>query len=127
MTKRYVKDDIKKGITVDDLKMAEKAILSYVQRQSFPEEINMLQDGASNVKKNSSIYRLDPVMDNGILRVGGCLRRTAMPEERKHPAILAKTHHVSTLILRHFLVQTGHGGRNHVLSQVRKTYWITKF
>jgi len=85
----------------------------------------MLQKGASNVKKGSSIYRLDPVLDNGILRVGGRLRRTAMPEERKHPAILDKNHHVSSLILRHFHVQTGHGGRNHMLSQARKTYWIT--
>lgn len=122
MTKGYVKDNIKEAITVDDLIMAEKAILSYVQRQSFPEEIVMLQEGASNVKKGSSIHRLDPVLDNGILRVGGRLRRTAMPEKRKHPAILAKNHHVSALILRHFHVQTEHGGRNHELSQVRKTY-----
>ncbi|XP_041954032.1 uncharacterized protein LOC121713480 isoform X1 [Alosa sapidissima] len=125
MTKGYVKDNIKEAITVNDLIMAEKAILSYVQKQSFPDEINMLQEGASNVKKSSSIYKLDPVLDNGILRVGGRLRRTAMPEERKHPAILAKNHHVSTLILRHVHAQTGHGGRNHMLSQVRKTYWIT--
>lgn len=83
-TKGFLKDNIKEAITVDDLIMAEKAILSYVQRQSFPEEIDMLQEGASNVKKGSSIYRLDPVLDNGILRVGGHLRRTAMPEERKH-------------------------------------------
>lgn len=48
-----------------------------------------------------------------------------MPEERKHPAILAKDHHVSTLILRHIHLETGHGGKNHMLSQVRKAYWIT--
>ncbi|KAK0138795.1 hypothetical protein N1851_024657 [Merluccius polli] len=117
MTKGCVTDNIKEAITVDDLIMAEKAILSYVQRQSFTEEINMLQEGAANVKKGSKIYRLDPVLDNGILRVGGRLRRTAMPEERKHPAILAKDHHVSTLILRHVHIQTGHGGRNHMLSE----------
>lgn len=117
-----VKDTLKlmvqKSITVEDLKRAENAILTYVQRQSFPQEISMLQDGVSCVKKGSRIYRLDVVLDDGILRVGGRWRRTAMPEERKHPAILNKDHHVSTLILHHVHVQTGHGGRNHMLSEV---------
>ena len=85
----------------------------------------MLQEGASCVRKGSSIYRLDPVLDDVILRVGGRLRRTATPEDRKHPAILGKHHHVSTLILHHVHVQTGHGGRNRMLSQVGKTSWIT--
>lgn len=57
MTKGYVKDNIKESITVDYLKMAEKAILSYVQKQRFPEEINMLQEGASNVKKGQQYIR----------------------------------------------------------------------
>lgn len=51
-------------------------------------------------------------VDDGVLRVGGHLRGTAMPEERKHPAFLAKDHHVSSL-------------RNHMLSRVRKAYWMT--
>ncbi|XP_031422633.2 uncharacterized protein LOC116220330 [Clupea harengus] len=121
---RSVKISMKESITVEDLKGAENAILTYVQRQSFPQEISMLQEGASCVRKGSSIYRLDPMLDGGILRVGGRLRRSAMPEERKHPAILAKDHHVSTLILRYIHAQTGHGGRNHMLSQKeqRKTW-----
>ena len=79
----------------------------------------MLQEGASNVKKGSSICGLDPVLDDGNLRVGGRLRRTSVREESKHPAILAKNHHVSTVILRYI-----HEGRNHMY-QLRKTYWIT--
>ncbi|KAL2083621.1 hypothetical protein ACEWY4_021394 [Coilia grayii] len=124
MTRQSVKVNMKQSVTVEDLKMAERAILLYVQKQCFPEEIGMLQKGASCVKKQSNIYRLDPVLDDGILRVGGRLSRTSMPEERKHPAILPKNHHVSTLILRHIHAQTGHGGRNHILSQVQKQYWI---
>lgn len=125
MDRKSVKVNMKELVTGEDMKLAERAIISYVQRQSFPEDISLLQDGVSNVRKGSRIYRLDPVLDNdGILRVGGRLRRTSMPEERKHPTILAKNHHVSTLILRHIHVQTGHGGRNHMLSHLRKRYWI---
>lgn len=49
-----------------------------------------------------------------------------MPEERKHPIILSKDQHIATLILRHIHQQLGHSGRNHMLSQLRKKYWIIK-
>lgn len=47
-------------------------------------------------------------MNDGVLRVGGHLRRTTVPEERQHPAILAKDHYMSTLILHRIHAQTGH-------------------
>ncbi len=49
-----------------------------------------------------------------------------MPEERKHPVILAKDQHITTLILRHKHHQLSHSGRNHMLSKLRKRYWIIK-
>lgn len=85
MDTRSVKINTEDSVTAEDLKMAENAIISYVQRPTFSEEISNLQDGRSNVKRESSIYRL--VLDEGVLRVGGRLRRTSMPEERKPPAI----------------------------------------
>ncbi len=48
-----------------------------------------------------------------------------MPEERKHPIILAKDQHIATLILRHIHQQLSHSGRN-MLSKLRKIYWIIK-
>lgn len=55
------------------------------------------------------------------MRVGGRLSRA---EEAKHSAILARDFHTSDLILRHIHWQTGHGGRNHVLSKLRQRFWI---
>lgn len=49
-----------------------------------------------------------------------------MPEERKHPIILAKDFYITTLLLRRIHEQIGHGGRNYMLSQLRKKYWVTK-
>lgn len=48
-----------------------------------------------------------------------------MPEETKHPVILSKDQHVSSLILKSIHKQVGHGGRNQVLSRLRCKYWIT--
>ncbi|KAL7850244.1 hypothetical protein SRHO_G00195930 [Serrasalmus rhombeus] len=54
-----------------------------------------------SVDRKRSIFKLDPVLDRGVLRVGGRLSKMAMPEEQKHPAILPKGHHVSKLLLGH--------------------------
>ena len=48
------------------------------------------------VKNNSPIHRLDPFLEEGILRVGGRLKRADLPHETKHPAILPQKSHVTT-------------------------------
>lgn len=75
-----------------------------------------MESGASSVKKSSDIYKLDPVLKDGLLRIGGRLSRAALPEENKHPLILSKNEYVTNLILQHIHRQLGHGGRNHMLS-----------
>ncbi|KAL2085096.1 hypothetical protein ACEWY4_018416 [Coilia grayii] len=65
-------------ISLDDLMRAEKAIVVFCQHQSH----------------KSTIYRLDPVLEDGVLRVGGRLNRAAMPEEAKRPMILVKRYGV---------------------------------
>ena len=66
----------------------------------------------------SSLSRLDPFVDGGLLRV--------VAEESKHPAILPRKSHVKTLIIRHTHEQLGHSGRGHVLAKLCERYWIIK-
>ena len=89
-------------INVEELEKAEMEILKIVQADSFHAEITALNaiNGRSpkigrvlarrkkeEIKKTSSLYRLDPFLgSNGILRVGGRLRRSdEMATETKHP------------------------------------------
>lgn len=111
------------NLTVDELKEAELEIMRHCQRRTYGEEINALQNGEP-VKRTSHIYKLNPVFQDGILRVGGRLSRTAMPEESKHPAIMDKNSRVSELILHAIHEEVGHSGRNHILSKLRQKYWI---
>lgn len=106
-------------LSVSDFSRAESAIIGFSQRVTFMEEITSLGSGGSGIKKTSDIYRLDPVLQGGLLRVGGRLSRSALPEELKHPVILSKGHHVSNLILQYVHQQLGHVGRNHMLSTLR--------
>lgn len=112
-------------VSLEDLREAEMAIITFCQREKFPTEFAALTAGKPEVPKSSSIYKLDPVLAEGVLRVGGRLNKAAIPEEIKHPLILSKDQHISKLLLRHIHLQLGHGGRNHVLSTASRKFWIT--
>ena len=49
-----------------------------------------------------------------------------IPEESKHPVILPRKSHVTTLIIRHTHEQLGHAGRGHVLAKLRERYCTIK-
>ncbi|KAL2102335.1 hypothetical protein ACEWY4_001503 [Coilia grayii] len=113
-------------LSVDDLLQAEEALLRCVQQQHFQKEIAALEAEKNSVEKTSKLYKLDPYLQDGILRVGGRLNKMAMPEEFKHPAILPKNSHLTRLIIRHIHLSVGHGGRNQVMSKLRQKYWVVK-
>lgn len=94
-------------LCVDVLKEAETAIFHFSQQEKFHSEIEALTSG-SGVKKESTIYRLDPILQDGLIRVGGYLSWAAVLESKKHPVILSKEQHVSSLILKHIHNQLGH-------------------
>lgn len=85
---------------MEDLVAAELEIVQFSQRRHFGEEIEILQKDKQLSPRNR-LSRLDPILQNGTLRVGGRLHKSAMPEDAKHPAILSKNSKVSTLIMRH--------------------------
>ena len=111
-------------ISHQDMKDAEQVILVFIQQQEFSTEMSTPASRNSHVKRSSSIKSLDPFLQDGLLRVGGRLHRSSMPAETKHPIILPKDHHVSTLILRQIHVELMHSGRNHMLARLREHYWL---
>lgn len=111
-------------VSLEDLAEAETAIVAFCQRERFPNEIAVLTSSHPEIPSSSNIYKLDPVLGDGFLCVGGRLCKAAIPEDIKNPVILSKDQHISYLILHHFHLQLGHGGRN-VLSTVRRKFWIT--
>ncbi|XP_068240028.1 uncharacterized protein [Palaemon carinicauda] len=112
----------RKGCVTTD---AERAIIMYVQREVFGDEVKALSRELS-VGKSSPIYKLDPFLDSedGLLKVGGRIRRSDIPQYAKHPILLPKKHHVTTLLIRHEHELLAHSGRNHVLSNLRQKNWI---
>ena len=127
-------------VNVMELQKAEVAILSLLQKSAFPSEVITLRknlsrrhmnkngkgEGSECVKQNSSLIRLDPFMDvDGLLHVGGRLRRSHMTKLEIHPVILPSKSHVTQLIVLQGHKETAHSGRGLTLGAIRAAgYWI---
>ena len=120
----HVRHDIL-AVTVDEMRHAESEIIMHVQKQSYPDEMNSLVQDGRPIKKSSSICKLNPIMMEGILRVGGRLARSSLDVDSKHQIIIPKNHRVSALIINHYHTLSGHSGREYVLALLRRRYWIT--
>ena len=109
-------------LSVEDTENAEKAIICHEQRRHFKEDFALLEK-AKQCNRGSSLYKLDSIIDAGILRVGGRTTKMAMPTDFKHPMILLKHSRISKLILSHIHHQAGHSG--HMLSKLLQRYWLS--
>ncbi len=114
---------------------AEVSLIKYAQHCHFNHEIEVM-NGMEHfpergrvlktplLLKSSSLYRLDPFMDRGLLKVGGRLSRSQLPEETKHPILLPRRSHITDLIIRDTHQRLSHAGRNFVIAKLRERYWI---
>ena len=98
-------------LSVSDLQAGEKALIRCIQSESYSQEMATLQGMKIKesvvdrklarkrndaIKKTSSLYRLDPFIDEeGLLRVGGRIRRASVPQCVKHPVIIPRKSHLS--------------------------------
>ena len=80
-------------------------------------EMKILTSGNSRVPISSAIRNLDPLLDEGLIGVGGRLDKSSMTAQMKHPVILPKDHHVSVLILSQIHSSLSHSDRNHMLAK----------
>ena len=116
-------------INLEEMKAAELQILKFVHLHYFSEELQSLTKAGvdvAHVKKTSGLRSLDPVLVDGLLRVGGRLDLAPASFDSKHQIILPKSDHVSTLIIEHCHLISGDSGREYVLSLLREKFWIVK-
>ena len=75
-------------------------------------------------KRSSSICKLDPVLENGLIHVGGHLHQAPIESDAKHPVILPRKHHIIKLIITYYHRASGHSGVEYTLSLIREKFWI---
>lgn len=62
--------------------------------------------------------------ERGLWRCGGRLQNTVLPYSAKHPILLSKKHHLSTLLIREAHCRVQHNGVRETLTQLRSKFWI---
>ena len=115
--------EVSEYITLEEMGRAETEILKHVQRKAFPKEFSHPE---KPVKKSSRLYKLNPLVVDGLLCVGGPLLRSSLHSESKNQIILPKEDHVTRLVIEHYHRICGHSGREHVLALIRQRFWITQ-
>lgn len=123
--KRWAKRDQSGPITVEEREIAALAIIQAAQRDAFEEELKWFSKKSAKLPKTHKMYQLDPILVNGLLRVGGRLRKSSASFGLKHPVILPKEGIVTKLILDHCHKKTQHQGRGQTLNEFRASgYWV---
>ncbi|XP_055585541.1 uncharacterized protein LOC129738386 [Uranotaenia lowii] len=111
------------SLSVQELERAKFALITIVQHECYDEEIRRLQKGEF-VSNKSSLKLLNPFLDpSGIVRVGGRLRNSREPFEKKHPILLPGFHHFSRLLIMSYHRRLVHGGISLTLATIRSEYW----
>ena len=64
-------------LSVSELGDAEKLVLQHVQCVSYADELTDLRCGSS-VARSSSVLKLDPMLNEGLMVVGGRLRHSCL-------------------------------------------------
>ena len=124
--KSSVRQICKESSSPAALKDAEKFVLTELQKKHYAEELQALKS-KKPISKNSSIISLSPYLDeDGLLRVGGRLRKLRRDTgiASVNPLVVPKGH-VATLLVRHYHQQIFHQGRHFTEGAIRANgFWI---
>ena len=115
---------IEPTLSTEEVKDAETMLIKDVQMEMFHHEIQDICKGKP-MQASNPLSALSPFIDqDGLMRVGGRLRKLPLAMETKHPILLPRKHHVTRLLVDWIHRSNGHVGPEHVLSIVREKYWI---
>ena len=72
------------------------------------------------IDRSSSLFKLHPFLDNdGVLRVGGRLKRSMLDINKVHPVILPKANLITEAIVTCCHENVAHSGRSMTLNNVQ--------
>ena len=111
-------------VSVNDLSRCEIVLFRYLQRVHFSDIYTILAAGGK-LPKRHALVKLSPFLDVvGVMRVGGRLCAAPVAINTRHPIMLPRNTHISTLLVEDFHRNLGHLGREAVLAHVRLRFHI---
>ena len=107
------------------LQRSESSIIKMYQQSCFQNEISRLLDGKC-VSRKSNIFKLDPFLDDHeIIRVGGRIRQSRMEYKLKHPILLPKNGHITSVIIDFYHGKVEHDDRGMTINEIMSNgFWV---
>lgn len=121
-------------IQVNELVKAEELLIKAWQGKYFSDEVNALKEGKK--LKNKVLINLNPIMIDGIMRVGGRLKNSGLSDDAQQGIIILPFERprgdlvfnhklqLASILIMYAHHQTLHGGTQQVLMYLRQRYWI---
>ncbi|XP_076301460.1 uncharacterized protein LOC143219342 [Lasioglossum baleicum] len=108
-----------------EIQKARTFWLKHIQRTVHPNEVQRLTQRLP-ISRQSPLISLNPYLDaDGLLRVGGRLSNSALPEITKHPIILT-SHPLVLLLINYLHLKLLHAGPQLTLAQLRQEFWLLR-
>ncbi len=123
---RRISKNKSNGLTsVIEREHAEHYIIKDLQENLYQEELKLLSKGIP-LPSHNPLYSLDAFLgEDGVLRAGGRLSNSSLPNPVKHPAIIPKDHHITKMLIAHYHERIKHQGKGLTINEIRANgYWI---
>lgn len=116
-----------KELSAEELQDAKLRWYREIQQEVYQAEYGRLEEDLP-LPNTSAILKLDPYYDkrDRLLRVGGRLQHSDLPEVTKHAIILPHEHAVVEKVIRSVHKELLHAGPEGTLSVLRQETWLTK-
>ncbi|XP_071056102.1 uncharacterized protein [Onthophagus taurus] len=114
---------LKGPLNADELRVALEYLVKCSQRETFPEELQLLESDKCLPKENR-LTNLSAFLDeNGIIRVGGRLSNSDYAFDKKFPIIISGKHTLTRLIFEAEHKFLFHAGPQQLLASIRERFW----
>ncbi|KAI5750910.1 hypothetical protein M8J77_002368 [Diaphorina citri] len=121
-TRKKARDRIYSCHSITELRKAREKCVEISQHVYFENDFTALKN---NKPCSESVRKLSPIIDSkGVLRVGGRLKHSPLPEAAKHPLLISSQCNLAVLLVRHYHLMSMHGGPKLVQSLLQREYWI---
>ncbi|XP_060861782.1 uncharacterized protein LOC132938783 [Metopolophium dirhodum] len=109
-------------LTVKELMVAEQRLITYAQREAFPEEHEALAKN-KDIPGRSKLRSLNIGLRYGMIVVGGRLDNANLSQDQRQPIILPYNHRITQLIFLDYHMKLLHCGPQLLLAEIRQRYW----
>ena len=106
-------------LNVEILYKSQNTILELIQKEHFIVEHHNLKV-QTPLSKRSRILPLAPTLVGNLIKVGGRILYSNIPDQQKHQTILRAAHDATSLIVTHFHEKYHHCGHDQTLASIRE-------